>query len=79
MVCKKREMVVNQSVLIWSVIIIFETFVIAYLMNSSVLILAALLMFWPIKAAINWPKPVNLVANSNSGTKSARIAEQKGN
>ncbi|KAF1080854.1 MAG: hypothetical protein GQF41_2668 [Candidatus Rifleibacterium amylolyticum] len=54
----ERERVVNQTLLIWSAVVIIEIFVIAHLMAFPVLILTALVMYWPIKAAVNWPKPL---------------------
>ncbi len=54
----ERERVINQTLLIWSSVVIIEIFVIAHLMAFPVLILTALTMYWPIKAAVNWPKPL---------------------
>jgi len=61
----QRELVVNQTLLIWSAVVIIEIFVIAQLMNFPVLILCALTMFWPIKAAMNWPKPLARKGENN--------------
>ncbi len=55
----ERERVVNQTLLIWSAVVVIEIFVIAHLMAFPVLILTALTMYWPIKAALNWPKPLD--------------------
>ncbi|PKL49951.1 MAG: hypothetical protein CVV42_04640 [Candidatus Riflebacteria bacterium HGW-Riflebacteria-2] len=55
----ERERVVNQTLLIWSAVVVIEIFVIAHLMAFPVLILTALIMYWPIKAAVNWPKPLD--------------------
>ncbi|MBU1106669.1 MAG: hypothetical protein KKB51_08400 [Candidatus Riflebacteria bacterium] len=62
----ERERVVNQTLLIWSAIVVVEIFVIAHLMAFPVLILAAMTMFWPIKAALNWPKPLDKSTDSSA-------------
>ena len=54
----KNELVVNQTLLIWSAVVIVEIFIIAHLLMFPILILAALTMYWPIKAALNWPRPL---------------------
>jgi hypothetical protein len=58
----KPETCINQTVLIWSVVVIVEIFVIAYLLNFPWLILTGLIMYGPIKAAMNWPIPVGIEA-----------------
>ena len=62
----ERERVVNQTLLIWSAAVVIEIFVIAHLMAFPVLILTALIMFWPIKAALNWPKPLDKSTDSSA-------------
>ncbi|HAE39233.1 MAG TPA: hypothetical protein DCG57_11430 [Candidatus Riflebacteria bacterium] len=62
----ERERVVNQTLLIWSAVVVIEIFVIAHLMAFPVLILTALVMFWPIKAALNWPKPLDKPTDSSA-------------
>jgi len=64
----ERERVVNQTLLIWSAIVVIEIFVIAHLMTFPILILTAMVMFWPIKAALNWPKPLDKSNNSSAQT-----------
>lgn len=53
----KPETCVNQTVLIWSVVVVIEIFVIAYLLNFPWLILTGFVVYGPIKAAMNWPIP----------------------
>jgi hypothetical protein len=48
------EIYINQTLLIWSIAVIIEIFVIAYLLFSPWLIFTAFIMYWPIKAAMNW-------------------------
>ena len=49
------ETQINQTLMIWCGVVIAEIFVIAHLMSAPWLILAAGIMFWPAKAAMNWP------------------------
>ncbi len=51
------ETCINQTVLIWAVVVIIEIFIIAHLLNFPWLILAGFIMYSPIKAAMNWPVP----------------------
>ncbi|GAB4268373.1 MAG: hypothetical protein Kow0029_03710 [Candidatus Rifleibacteriota bacterium] len=49
------ETCINQTLLMWSAVVIVEIFIIAYLMNSPSLALLSIIMAWPGKAAMNWP------------------------
>lgn len=62
----KPETCINQTVLIWAVIVIVEIFVIAYLLKFPWLILAGFIMYNPIKAAMNWPIPEKIESNQDS-------------
>ncbi len=55
---QEQETVINQTLMIWVGIVIAEIFVIAHLMQFPGLLLAAFLMYWPARAALNWPAPV---------------------
>jgi len=54
---QENETVVNQTLLIWSGVVIVEFFIIAHLMGSPAIVLFSLLMAWPVRAALNWPAP----------------------
>ena len=58
---EKQQKCINQTLLIWSGVIIVEIFVIAYLMNFPWLILACFIVYSPVKAALNWPMPKQIV------------------
>lgn len=49
--------VINSTLMLWCGVVIAELFVIARLMNSSLVLLLALVMFFPLRAAWNWPAP----------------------
>lgn len=49
--------VINSTLMIWCGIIIIELFIIAFLINSSMVLLLGLVMFFPMRAAWNWPCP----------------------
>ncbi|MFZ5953063.1 MAG: hypothetical protein ACOYXC_20340 [Candidatus Rifleibacteriota bacterium] len=67
------ETCVNQTVLIWAVVVIVEIFIIAYLLPMPFLILAGFIMYGPIKAAMNWPIPT---AIENDADKNAQNKPQ---
>ena len=52
-----NEKCINQTLLIWSGVVIVEIFAIAYLMNFPWLILACIILYGPLKASMNWPIP----------------------
>lgn len=54
-----NEKCINQTLLIWSGVVIVEIFAIAYLMNFPWFILACIIVYGPIKASMNWPMPAN--------------------
>ncbi|NCB37986.1 MAG: hypothetical protein EOM80_04380 [Erysipelotrichia bacterium] len=54
---KQQEKVINQTLLIWCGVVIIEVFVIAHLMQFPGLVFAAFIMYWPVKAALEWPAP----------------------
>lgn len=54
----ETKIVVNQTLLIWCGVVIIELFIIAQLMQSPLVIFAGFILFWPIKAAMNWPLEV---------------------
>lgn len=54
---QENETVVNQTLLIWSGVVIVEFFIIAHLMAVPAIVFFSLLMAWPIRAALNWPAP----------------------
>ncbi len=54
---QENETVVNRTLLIWCGIVIVEFFIIAQLMAAPAVVLFSLLMFWPVRAALNWPAP----------------------
>ncbi|MDN5280412.1 MAG: hypothetical protein PWR01_4377 [Clostridiales bacterium] len=49
------ETCINQTLLIWCAVVVVEIFIIAHLMAFPWLIFTAAIMFWPAKAAMNWP------------------------
>lgn len=51
---KQPETCINQTLVIYSAVVVVEIFIIARLMMFPWLILSALIMYWPIKAAMNW-------------------------
>ncbi len=61
---QENEKVINQTLLIWSAVVIVEIFVIASLMQSPLLVFSAFIMYWPIKAAMNWPAPLEAPVNA---------------
>ena len=50
--------VVNQTLMLWCAVVIVELFVIAHLMASPMVLLFGLVLFLPLRAAMNWPAPV---------------------
>lgn len=56
---------INQTLLIWSAIVVVEIFIIAYLMNFPWLIFTAIIMFWPARAAVNWPYPKKQISDNS--------------
>lgn len=68
---QEQEKVVNQTLLIWAGVVIVEVFVIAHLMLFPWLILAAATMFWPLRAALNWPAPVITASDNPKDTTSS--------
>lgn len=67
----KPETCINQTVLIWAVVVIIEIFVIAYLLNFPWLILTGFIMYGPIKAAMNWPIPLAIEENKENAKETA--------
>ncbi len=51
---QETKIVVNQTLLIWCGVVIIELFVIAHLLQSPLIVFAGFILFWPIKAAMNW-------------------------
>ena len=49
--------VTNQTLLLWCGLVIVELFVIAHLMQASIIILIGLVLVSPVRAAMNWPMP----------------------
>lgn len=49
------ETCINQTLLIWCAVVVVEIFVIAHLMSFPWLILTAIVIYWPGKAAMDWP------------------------
>ena len=71
--------VVNQTLLIWCGVVIVELFVIAHLMASPMALLFGLVLFFPIRAAMNWPAPLPTQApalEGPTGTPAPAAAEQ---
>lgn len=60
---EQQEKVINQTLLIWCGVVIIEIFVIAHLMQFPMLVLTAFIMYWPGRAALNWPAPGPEVEN----------------
>lgn len=54
---QEQERVINQTLLIWCGVVIVEFFVIAYLMQFPLLAFASFIMYWPCRAALDWPAP----------------------
>ena len=67
---QEQEKVINQTLLIWVGVVIVEIFVIAHLMQFPLLIFCAFIMYWPGRAALNWPAPPEKTAKINTGDQS---------
>lgn len=52
---EKEDTVINQELLIWCVVVIIELFVLAWLIQSGLVLLIGLILIPPVKAAFNWP------------------------
>ena len=52
---KQPETCINQTLVIWCAVVVVEIFVLASLMNFPWIVFMAIIMFWPAKAAMNWP------------------------
>ncbi len=52
------EICVNQTLLLWCGVVIVEIFILAQLMSFPWIILSGFILVSPIKAALNWPKPL---------------------
>jgi hypothetical protein len=61
---QQPEKVINQTLLIWCGVVIVEIFVIAHLMQFPWLVFSAFIMYWPGRAAMNWPAPVEKAENA---------------
>ena len=56
----KPDKCINQTLLIYCSVVIVEIFIIAYLLSFPWLILACIILYNPIKDAMNWPMPEQL-------------------
>lgn len=54
---QEQEKVINQTLLIWCGVVIVEIVIIAALLKFPLLAFAAFIMYWPVKAAMDWPAP----------------------
>ncbi len=61
--------VINSTLMLWSGVVIAELFIIAHLMNSSLVLLLSLVMFFPLRAAWNWPAPPDTSAAASPAAK----------
>ncbi|MFZ2956956.1 MAG: hypothetical protein WA705_08715 [Candidatus Ozemobacteraceae bacterium] len=55
---ENAKLVINQTLLIWCGVVIVELFVVAKLLEFPWILLTGLILFFPIRAAMNWPAPV---------------------
>ena len=66
--------VVNTSIIGWSLLIIIELFIIAFLVDSGLVLLFSILLISPITAAFNWPAPEQI---TNGEVKTTETAAEK--
>lgn len=59
----KQETVINQELLIWCVVVVVELFVLAFLIQSVLVLLIGLVLIPPVKAAFNWPVEEEAIEN----------------
>ncbi len=59
----KQETVINQELLIWCVVVIVELFVLAFLIQSGLVLLIGIVLIPPCKAAFNWSVEENAIEN----------------
>jgi hypothetical protein len=73
---QKPETCINQTLIIYSAVVIVEIFIIARLMMFPWLILSALFMYWPIKAAMNWQLTTDEDETSNTEEKEPQSVKE---
>lgn len=52
-----EKTVININLLIWCFVVIAELFILAWILQSGLVLLFALVLFSPITAAFKWPDP----------------------
>lgn len=50
-----EKTIINQELLIWCVIVVFELIVLAWLIQSGLILLLGLVLIAPVSAAFSWP------------------------
>jgi hypothetical protein len=64
----KEKTVININLIIWCFVVLGELFILAWILQSGIVLLFALLLYSPITAAFNWPDPDKKVIEENKTT-----------